>query len=188
MNKSLAQIITYTAEPIIVLALLVFGLIYGQPPTAALAGLTFMIVGFFPLSVFYVKDYLKSRRNTIDPGRKERNGLYLTGVFSFSFASIIFGSAIMQNELWFYMSMLFAVFFALFYLVNLYFDKASFHAGSFVLTVVVLTSQVDSNFALLLALLPLLFWSRLIMHKHEWVELMWGLALGLSVGLLAWAI
>jgi hypothetical protein len=188
MQHRFAQIITYITEPPIVLVLGVMILIMGKPPSEALAAFVFLLCGLsFPLIIF-AKDYLTESDSSLDPSRKERNDMFLAGAFGFSLASILFGSVLLQSSFWFFMSMLLAVFMSLLYLVNLYFDKASIHIATFTLTVVILTVQVNYAIALALVALPLLIWTRITLHKHTWVQIMWGLAIGLAVGLLAWAI
>lgn len=188
MITGYAKIVSYVFEPLLVLILMAFALVIGQAPSDALSAAVFLGLGLAAPAFLYIYDYVTDRDDNVDPTRRERNSMYLAAVFGYGLTSILFGSVLVNNEFWFSLPMLMMIYFATFYVVNLYFDKASLHIGTFTFAIVVLTAKLSAGFALLLALLPIVVWSRLSLHKHQWVEIMWGLVIGLAVGLLAWAL
>lgn len=186
MSIKVSRIISMVFNPALVLVWMVFSLILGEGPQSLLSAFILLLVGIGPILFLEMKFYLTSAKNEFEPGRMERDGMYLVGIFAFSVSSILFGTSAFNDVLWFNLSMILAIYFALAYLVNRYFDKISMHTAMFTFTSVLLAGRVDYGLMLLLVLLPLIIWARLDLHKHDWVEIMWGLAVGLIVGLLSW--
>ena len=91
-----------------------------------------------------------------------------------------------MHKAWMLVSMAVAAYFGITLYVNLFFDKASQHTGVWTLWTMVLIGRVDNIFVLLFLLLPVIMWSRLVLKKHTWPQLFWGIAIGMLAGLLTW--
>jgi hypothetical protein len=184
----LAEIISWVTTPFLVLIVSTFLLVLNADVSQFLKATTFiLIVVSLPMVILFYQ-YLKGREQVLDPNVHERNYLYFAGVFSSLLATLAFGSQLFNDPFWFNMSMLMAIYFGLFYLVNRYFDKASFHLGSLALSVMLLADQLSLAFSFLFIIFPVLIWARFRLRRHTWVEILWGWVIGLSVGLLAWTI
>lgn len=149
-------------------------------------GLVFLIITGVPIYGDFLYRYITTRRWPLDPDQAERNSIYLTAIFAAAFSCLIFGSQIWQNAIWTVVSMSLLIYWAAIYLVNHYFDKASIHVSMICLWVVMLSDLFNPQLLLLLVALVPVTWSRLYLKKHTWAEVMWGLVIGVTVGLLSW--
>ena len=175
-------------SPVLTLLLGIFTLVATADLQQALPAVVFLSVGGIPVLVYFIYTYFRERDQEIDPGREARQSIYLLAVFSFTLTTVIFGTELLTNDFWFNMGMLMAIFFALGFLIDKYFDKYSMHMATFAFMVMLLIDNANPGFALLFMLTPVIIWSRLELHRHTWLQIMWGWALGLAVGLLAWTL
>lgn len=151
--------------------------------------LLFLSIVFLPVFVIYIQVILKHKKHPIhfiSIERTQRDKIYLIGVYSLLFATIIFAN--FNLSFWFLHSILLAIYISTLYLVNKYIDKASVHASTFAFAVLYLTDKVNLAYALLFFILPLIFWSRIELHKHTWIQLLLGAVIGMVIGLLSWSI
>lgn len=147
----------------------------------------FLGVGFSTIGIVYSYQLLKHKGKLaeyVDIPRKERDFIYVAGAFSFLFNAVLF--SYLQNQVWFFKSIIVVIFLSVFFFINKYLDKASMHAGAYTFGVVYLIESYGQIFSLGLILLPLIYWSRIKLHKHTWRQLFLGTILGLFMGLLAW--
>lgn len=147
----------------------------------------FLGVGFSAVGIAYAYQLFKHGSNFakyIDVTRKDRDFIYVAGLFAFLFNAILFSYFL--NPMWFFKSMLIVIFLGTFFFVNKYVDKASMHAGAFTFGIVYLVGSYGQIFSLGLVILPLVYWARIKLHKHTWKQLFLGTLLGLFMGLLAW--
>lgn len=186
MIERIAKFVSLVTDPGLVFLIGVAILQFQVGPTDYLKGLAFVLITSIPIAFAGIRTYLRDRDMAVDFNQGERNSIYLAAVFGFAFNSLIFGSQILQSNLWMNVAMVFTIASVVFYLVNHYFDKASIHVGMLTLWCMLLVEMVSINYAVGLALLVPVTWSRLHLHKHTWPQIMWGLSLGLIVGVLAW--
>lgn len=147
----------------------------------------FSIGGFFPL-LLYIHYLWVHRKNFFEYAalpRDKRNNLLLTAVASFCLNVALFTASGYDN-FWVYSAMLYVILFAVFYLLNKFIDKASFHTGIFAFGVLYLTNRVSVAFAILLILVPFIAWSRIYLHKHTWFQLMLGTVIGMFIAMISW--
>lgn len=152
------------------------------------SAIVLLLVSGTPVILAEIYQYLRSSRVSFELNRELRNAVYLTGVISFSLGTVVFGSQIRTNIDWFNLSMVLAILWGGLFLVNRFFEKVSLHVTMFTFMLVLLAGQVNMAYSLAMAVLPLIIWARIKLNKHEWIEVMWGLALGLAVGLLSWLV
>ncbi|MEP7104128.1 MAG: hypothetical protein ABI721_05480 [Candidatus Dojkabacteria bacterium] len=148
----------------------------------------FILIGcFFPmlLYVHYLYIHRKSIWNYTAIPRAKRDNLFLTVIIPFCLNLMLFIYT-GQSKFWVYTSMLMVIFFACFYLLNRFIDKASLHTGMFSFSILYLTNRVSVAFAILLVLIPFIAWSRVKLHKHTWFQLMLGMVVGMFLALLSW--
>ncbi|MEO6729112.1 MAG: hypothetical protein ABIM99_04270, partial [Candidatus Dojkabacteria bacterium] len=147
----------------------------------------FFVGGFFPF-LLYVHYLWIHKRNVFDYvsiPREKRNAIFLAATISFSLNIMLFVYTGVSN-FWVYTSMLFVILFAVFYLLNKFIDKASFHTAIFSFGVLYLTNKVSVAFAILLVLVPFIAWSRVYLHKHTNFQLMLGTVIGMFLAILSW--
>lgn len=186
MINRFAKLISFVTDPGIVFLVGIAILQLQVGPTDYLKGVAFVLIASIPIAFSVIRTYLRDKDSEVDFDQKERNNIYIAAVFGFAINSVVFGSQVLHSTLWMNVAMIFTILAVLFYLVNHYFDKASIHIGMLSVWGMILVEMVSINYALGLALLVPVTWSRLHLHKHTWPQIMWGLALGLGVGLLAW--
>lgn len=187
-SKIFAVVISSITNPIIVvLFALIAGnyqLIISEPKIAAM----FFFLNLSLPIIFYIKVFVESKRELLDQSpitRNERYLIYLGAIFSTLISTILFAFT-MQNYHWVLTSMLFCVLFSAYYLINRYIDKISLHSGAFAFTMIYLSDRVSLVFVALLALLPLIFWARVKLHRHTWFQLLLGSSVGMFIGILSW--
>lgn len=150
----------------------------------------FSLVGCLPIFFYYLYIEHKHKEDPwqffITIPRERRNTILLMAVYTFLFNAIIFSSV--YDLFWQKISILMVVFAGLMYLANKYFDKASWHAGVFAFSVFYLADKISLAFSFLLILLPILYWARILLNKHTWLQLYLGTVVGLIMGLLSWTI
>jgi len=93
-----------------------------------------------------------------------------------------------QDRFWTLHALVFLIGTSLFYLINKYIGKASMHAAAYTFSILYLADRVSMSFAILFIGLPIIFWSRIKLHKHSWLELLLGTSIGMIIGLLSWTI
>lgn len=186
MSKTqVSNFISLLALPPLVLILASFNLVVDGNFLAFLSWLIFIFVGGLLPMVVDIYKYLSKGKQFSLP-RQMRNDVYLVGVFSFSVASVVLGSQLLQNELWMFLAMLQAIFFGLFLVVNRFFDKASLHMGVSSFWLLILIDKVSLVWGVGLFFLPAIAWARVYLEKHTWIQISLGLTIGMSVGLLSW--
>ncbi len=182
----LAKIISIILNPYYILPAGILALSIGMGPSILVDAVIFIVVGLVPLLVGHIILYLRDGRSGLGLPREKRTPLYLLAVLTFSLDTILFGSAMRNDEFWFLLAMVMAIWFGLHYLVNKFYDKTSFHVSVFVLVTMLFLDQVSPRLGVLFLLLPLLIWSRVVLHKHTRQEILFGMTLGLVGGLLMW--
>jgi hypothetical protein len=160
----------------------------GQGASVLVNAIIFITVGLLPLLLLHVVNYFRSQRDKFELDREQRTPIYLLGVLTFSLNTILFGSSLRNNAYFFSMAMVLAIWFGMHFLVNKYYDKASFHLSTFILISLLLLDQVNPRLGVLLLLLPLLIWSRIKLKMHDRYEILWGISLGFVGGLLIWLV
>jgi membrane-associated phospholipid phosphatase len=188
LEIKLAKLVSLVTQPTLVLIVGSFIVVSGSDLSNFLAACVFLIVGGLMPVATDIYDYFKSKNAKLEPDFKHRNEVYLTALFSFSIASLIFGSSILTSIFWMNLSMIMGIFFALFYLANRYFVKASLHAGMFCFVAMLLVQRAGIVYALAFTALPIIIWARIRLGKHTWAQVLVGTAIGMSVGLLTWLI
>lgn len=183
-----AKLITFFSSPVFVL---IFSFVLGNLQTIRnnpQATVIFFVIGtFFPI-ILYIHYLYINRVNLfeyISIPQSQRNALFLTAIASFALDVAIFTYSGMPS-FWVYSGMLFVILFAIYYLINKFIDKASFHAGIFAFSVLYLTNRISVVFAILLVLIPFIGWSRVYLHKHTWFQIMLGTVVGMFIALLSW--
>jgi membrane-associated phospholipid phosphatase len=186
MERPLARAISTIFGPQILAILGAFVLVAYRSPVDFLAYLIFLFVGGGLPTVTFFIEYFQGKQKELNIARRDRDSIYLAGLFGFAITSVLVGSAIVMSALWMLISMVMAIYFGLFYVVNRYFTKASQHMGMICFWSVLLMDKVSLVFILVLALAPVVAWSRVYLHRHTWEQIAWGGAIGLSTGLLTW--
>jgi hypothetical protein len=119
--------------------------------------------------------------------RIARGNLYLSLTFASSAVSIVYGSGkLLDNPPLLNFCMLLALFWGSYYLANHYIEKASLHSGMFCFAILILAHHVNFAYALGLLVLPTIYWARIELKEHSWLQLMLGTIIGCAIGLLAW--
>lgn len=185
-DKSLANVISTLSAPAVLLGLAVAVFVTSQDILGGVGAIVFFVVGGSGAVIPWLYYYLFSRNDEIDPPRKRRGMIYLGAMVSMSVCTVIFGSGILTNTMWYEASAVATVYFGLFYVVNYIFEKASLHTGTFVFVTLFLADQVHLRYLLLLLVLPLVVWARIELRKHNWLQIFFGLAIGGTVGLITW--
>lgn len=181
-----AQIITEIFDPTVVFFFSLLFVVYLRGSLQdQIAGIIFLALGgLLPLASL-VYEYLNTKVNKVVT-REERNHVYLAGFFSYSVLSTLFATQIFSDSFWSYLSTSLALYFAISLMINTFIDKTSQHVGMFSFWVMALIEFASPGFGLLFAALPLIMWSRLKLSKHTWVQMFWGMAVGMLTGLLLW--
>lgn len=185
INFIAAKVISAVFNPVLLYPI-VFTLVAFSKKQDFGAYLFYMFVIYFPLAIYllwfvYVKH--KGNIQLLVWNRNERNGIYLLGAYTSLFATIFFTP--LAINFWIINSFLSFLIFGSFYLLNKYIDKASLHAGIYSYLVIYL-ANFNLLFLFLLIFLPLIYWSRIILHKHTWLQLFLGSVVGMFIGILSW--
>jgi hypothetical protein len=189
MNQKLpAQLISIISLPVFVFPAAILLLVLGRSLSDLASAIVFIVVGGTPMFLVQALDYVRHSRTNTDLNQKQRDYVYLAGVIGFAIASVIFGSQLREAINWYNLSLVTAILWGAFFVVNRYFDKLSAHIGVFVFAVTLLAGKANMAYSFALVFIPILIWARLQLHKHEWIEIWWGLAVGLAIGLLSWLI
>lgn len=188
VSKTIAIIISTISNPLFLLYSSIFlgnlALVMNQPEQA----LMFLVLNLTLPAIFYFYTLLSNKQSLLHfPSivRKDRFIVFLSAIFSSLISTILF-TFTNQDKVWIYTSMLLCIIFAIYYMINKYIDKLSLHAGIFCFTMIYLTDRISIYFAILLALLPLICWSRIKLHQHTWFQLLVGSGVGMFLGLLTW--
>jgi len=187
-EKLMASIVSSIANPFIVI---IFTLVLGNLELIKKnfeQAVIFLIINATLPFLFYVYELISHKENWYhfaSISQRKRYLIYLSAIFSSLVSTILF-SYTHQNTVWVYNSMMLAVLFSIFYMLNRYIDKLSFHAGAFALSMIYLTDKVRVFFAVFLAFLPIICWARIKLHKLTWFQLMLGSVIGMFIGILSW--
>lgn len=137
------------------------------------------IIFFLPFCIYLFQakgDYfgMNSRIFT----RHERNVMYFGIIISFllliGLNQIITSSSDeIKNT-----GIIFSIYFGLFFIFNMIFDKVSMHTGSFVFSTMLFASLTHYTFLIILPLLPVVIWARVTLKKHTFAELILGTLIG----------
>ena len=188
ISLGISLIISTVFNPFLVLFLTILisnkELIQKQPQQA----LIFFIVNATLPLIFYFYYLFNNKKRMFalaNVPREGRNTIFLTAIFSTLISTILF-TFTEQNTVWVYTSMLLTVFFAIYFMVNKYIDKLSLHAGVFAFSMVYLVDKSSVAFVIFLAALPIIYWARIKLNQHSWLQLLIGTSVGMFVGILAW--
>ncbi|CAG1023423.1 hypothetical protein DOJK_02326 [Patescibacteria group bacterium] len=150
----------------------------------------FLCVAGLPLFFYYLYVEYQHKEKPwqffINVPRERRNTLLLMATYTFLFNTLIF--ATQGIVLWQKISIMFVIYAGIMYLANRFLDKASWHAGAFAFSVLYLADKIAIQYALLLILLPVVYWARMKLNRHTWIQLYLGTVIGLIMGLLSWLI
>jgi hypothetical protein len=186
LKISTAKVISLVANPVIIL---LFSTTLVSLMRSNQGLLPLFLAGFLPPLIAYVYLLFRHRKHFESYAsipRADRPGIYISGLYSFSLIAIFF--FVFQNFTYFYDSILIALFLGIMFLVNYYFDKASMHASAYAFSIVYLASTIHIAVLCMLALLPLILWSRIVLHKHTLRQLAIGSIIGLIIGSLSFLI
>ncbi len=151
--------------------------------------LMFIVIGYTLPFIVYIKQLLHHKKHFwhfVSLERDTRNPVYFIAIYSFLFNVLIF--SYLNLSFWQFQSILIFVFFCLMFLINKYIDKISMHAAAFSFSAVYLIDKGNNIFIILLFLLPLVWWARIKLHKHNEFQLFLGTVTGLFIGVLSWLI
>ena len=149
--------------------------------------LMFIIVGLSLPLIVYINEMLKHKEHFwhyVSLSRESRFPVYLISIYSAFFNIVVF--SYLHLSFWVFQGILVFVLFSAMYLVNRYIDKVSMHAAAFTFASFYLIDKASTAFILLLFLLPLVYWSRIKLHRHTTFQLFLGTMIGLFIGLLSW--
>lgn len=190
IDKIVAQIISWILNPFFVLPITIIASHLQQIDANPMPFIFFIFVGGFPIFFFYLySEYIHKEKPWeffINLPRERRNTPLLVAIYSFLFNTVLFG--IFNEPLWQEISILLVIYAGSMYLANRYIDKASWHAGVLAFCVFYLADKISMAFAFGLILLPVIFWARVLLHKHTWIQLYLGTVIGLVIGILSWTI
>ncbi len=189
LDNSFAVAISFISNPFFVLpfAVIISNLNYMISDLGAL--LMFLLLSTIPVFYFYTYEILNHKEHHlhyVSISRNNRSQIYLIGIATFVLTTLLFFH--LGNIFWFYHGLLFVIFIASAYLLNKYIDKLSMHAASFAFVTLYMADRINIAFALLFFIIPLVYWSRIKLHKHTWLQLFLGASLGMVFGLLSWTI
>jgi hypothetical protein len=186
----LAQIFTWVLNPFFILPITIIASHLQQINKNPMPFIFFIAVTGIPLFLAYLYIEHKHKQSPwqffISIPREERNLPLMISIYVFLFSGIVFTS--LNEILWQKISILFVIFCGVMYLANKYIDKASWHAAALAFCIFYVVDKVNYAFAFGLILLPVIFWSRILLHKHSWVQLYLGTVLGMIIGILSWTI
>jgi len=149
----------------------------------------FVVITVLPTFLYYInliRQHKKHPLHFVAISQDKRNSLYLLCIFCLAFNIVFF--AYVQDRFWTLHALVFLIGTSLFYLINKYIGKASMHAAAYTFSILYLADRVSMSFAILFIGLPIIFWSRIKLHKHSWLELLLGTSIGMIIGLLSWTI
>lgn len=189
MNAQIAKIISaITAPPLIMVAAICVFIFFSDKFGQLGYGLIFLgLGGFFPFVLFII-DYFLNKTDTFNPDRKTRENIFLVGAFSYGFLIVFFSTAWINSPFWANLSMLMCLLLLALLAVDHLFDKASVHAAMFTFWVLILVVGMGDKWALAFLTLPFIIWSRLTMKEHTWPQILWGLVIGMLLGIFSWVL
>ncbi len=186
----LAQTISWLLNPFFILPVALIAAHLKDINSNPMPFVFFVCVGGLPIFFFYLySEYLHKEKPWeffINLSRERRNTPLLVGIYSFLFNTILF--SIFGEYLWVKISILLVIYAGIMYLANKYIDKASWHAGVLAFSIFYIADKISLVFAFALILMPVIFWARVLLHKHTWLQLYLGTVIGLVIGILSWTI
>lgn len=186
----IANIVSWVFNPFFVLPISIIISNLNEINTNPFPFLMFSFVGGAPMLFYYLYVEYQHKESPwqffISIPRVRRNPLLLMGVYTFFFNAVIF--SYLHQSFWVSFAILGTIFCGLLYLVNKYIDKASWHAAGLAFSIFYIADRLSLAYAFLLILLPLVYWARIKLHKHTWVQLFLGTVVGMIIGLLSWLI
>lgn len=187
MNAQIAKIISaITAPPLIMVAAIFLLVVSGGRMSEAFLGAIFIVGGGILPFALFLATYLTTKGDKFNPDREHREPIFLTGALTYGFLIVLFSSSLINSPFWAHLSTLTSLLLMLLYLIDHYFDKASVHAAIFVFWVLVLVAELGDRWSLALLALPFIIWSRISLKQHTWAQVLWGMCLGMVIGILSW--
>lgn len=152
------------------------------------AHLTIFLFVMIPVFIVYYLRLMKDNKllvPSISLDRRDRFYVYTIAVFGFTGAGFVL--QVIESPLT-TLTILFSIFFAAMFLINEYLDKVSMHSASCTFLVFFLTFHYYIEAAVLIILLPVIFWSRMALRRHTLLQLVLGVVVGATMGLLSLAV
>lgn len=184
----LANLLSVVLNPFLVLTLTLVLANLNRSDTLfgpALFLLIFVVLIPFILYTYIVSKDKKSFFKFHNLSRERRDLVYLFGIFTTFLTSIIFLH--LELSYWFLNSLVLFILASTMFLINKYIDKISVHTAVLSFSILYLIDKVSINLIILFLLLPLVYWSRRVLHKHTKLQLFTGMVIGMGVGLLTWS-
>lgn len=185
VTSKIAQFVSIALDPVIVFSFGLLAIVSQQNITGALQGVILISLLVSIVGISWVWS-TKRIADAVYLPRARRDNVYIAAIFASVVSTVIFGSLIWTSAFWYNFSMTLMLYFACFYLVNRYFDKASQHVGMVAFISMLLIDKLSVGWVLLLISIPVLIWARLDLRQHGWTQIMWGWAIGMAVGVLTW--
>lgn len=186
----LAQIISWILNPFFILPVTLIASHLTSININPMPFIFFVCVSGLPIFFYYLHYEHKHKQKPweffINLPRHERNLPLIVGIYTFLFSTILLTA--FNQLLWEKISVLFVIFCGFMYLANRYIDKASWHAAVLAFCIFYLADKISLIYVFGLLLLPIIFWTRIVLHKHSWLQLYLGTVIGLVIGLLSWTI
>ncbi len=190
LETAIAQALSWLLNPFFILPLAIIAAHLKEINANPMPFIFFVCVGGLPIFFFYLYSEYKHKQKPweffINLPRERRNTPLLVGIYSFIFNTILFST--FNEDLWLRISILLVIYAGVMYLANRYIDKASWHASVLAFSILYVSDKISLAFAFALILMPVVFWTRVILHKHTWVQLYLGTVIGLVIGILSWTI
>jgi len=186
----LAQFLSWMLNPFFILPFTIVASHLREINANPMPFIFFVCVGTLPIFFFYLHYEHKHKEKPwqffINLPRESRSTPLIVAIYSFLFCTILL--SIFNQLLWEKISILFVVFAGVMYLANRYIDKASWHAAVLAFCIFYIADKISLDYVFGLLLLPVMFWARILLHKHTWVQLYLGTVIGLIIGILSWTI
>jgi len=142
---------------------------------------------YVPTTVYYLMNVIKIDGFKIEKLSLDQN--LRNPLFAYLLSTLIinyfFFNYIGTNE-YVQLVLVLIIYISLLLFFNKLIDKVSMHASANTLFIMSLASKIDPLFLLLMLMLPLIFWSRIYLHRHTLNQLIFGSLIGLVCGLLIW--
>lgn len=187
-SKIFAIIISLIFNPALVILFTLFiGNLELIREDLAISFMYFFLIFTAPF-VLYIYFILVKKKNIFllpEVERRERNILYLVHILSI-IGTILLFSLTLQNPNWIYNGMILSIFFSIYFLINRYIDKISFHSGAIALASLYLIDNNSVFFVIGFFILPIVMWARVKLHKHTWFQLLLGIGVSMFIGLMTW--
>lgn len=186
----LAQIVSWILNPFFILPATIIASHLTSININPMPFIFFVCISGFPIFFYYLYYEHKHKEKPweffINLSRQDRNTPLIVAIYTFLFSTILL--TIFNQLLWEKISVLFVVFSGLMFLANRYIDKASWHAAVLAFCVLYVADKISLIYLFGLILLPIIFWARILLHKHTWLQLYLGTVIGLVIGILSWTI